>query len=39
MGLFVRTIDLARATTKVRLADLVANMRRLLWPKRQPALA
>jgi len=39
MGLFVRTIGLARATTKVGLANLVTNMRRLLWLDRQPALA
>jgi IS5 family transposase len=39
MGLFVRTIGLARATTKIGLANLVHNMRRLLWLQRQPALA
>jgi IS5 family transposase len=39
MGLFVRTIGLARATTKIGLANLVHNMRRLLWLHRQPALA
>jgi transposase, IS5 family len=39
MGLFVRTIGLARATTKIGLANLVHNMRRLLWLARQPALA
>jgi IS5 family transposase len=39
MGLFVRTIGLARATTKIGLANLVTNMRRLLWLERQPALA
>jgi IS5 family transposase len=39
MGLFVRTIGLARATTKIGLANLVHNMRRLLWLERQPALA
>ena len=39
MGLFVRTIGLARATTKIGLANLVYNMRRLLWLERQPALA
>lgn len=37
MGLFVRTIGLARATTKIGLANLVYNMRRLLWLNRQPA--
>jgi IS5 family transposase len=39
MGLFVRTIGLARATTKIGLANLLHNMRRLLWLERQPALA
>ena len=39
MGLFVRTIGLVRATTKIGLANLVHNMRRLLWLERQPALA
>ena len=39
IGLFVRTIGLARATTKIGLANLVTNMRRLLWLDRQPALA
>ena len=38
MGLFVRTIGLARATTKIGLANLVYNMRRLLWLHRQPVL-
>jgi IS5 family transposase len=38
MGLFVRTIGLARATTKIGLANLVHNMRRLLWLERQSAL-
>ena len=35
MALFVRTIGLARATTKIGLANLVYNMRRLLWLERQ----
>jgi transposase, IS5 family len=39
MGLFVRTIGLARATTKIGLANLVTNMRCLVWRARQPALA
>jgi IS5 family transposase len=39
MRLFVRTIGLARATTKIWLANLVTNMRRLVWLERQPALA
>jgi IS5 family transposase len=39
MGLFVRTIGLARATTKIGLANLVHNMRRLLWLERQTPVA
>jgi IS5 family transposase len=39
MGLFVRTIGLARATTKIGLANLTYNMRRLLWLARQTAVA
>jgi transposase, IS5 family len=39
MGLFVRTIGLARATVKIGLTNLVYNMRRLLWLKRQAAPA
>jgi hypothetical protein len=35
----VRTIGLARATTKIGLANLVCNRRRLLWLERQPRLA
>ena len=35
MGLLVRTIGLARATTKIGLANLVYNMRRLVWLERQ----
>ena len=31
LGLIVRTIGLARATTKITLANLAYNMRRLLW--------
>jgi hypothetical protein len=38
MGLFVRTVGRARATTKIGLANLVYNMRRLLWLERQPTL-
>ena len=37
MGLFVRTIGIAKATTKIGLATLVYNMRRLIWLER-PAL-
>jgi hypothetical protein len=39
MGPFVRTIGPARATVKIGLANLVYNMRRLLWPERQTAPA
>ena len=39
IGLFVRTLGLARATTKIGLADLVADMRRLLGPERRAAVA
>ena len=39
IGLFVRTLGLARATTKIGLADLVANMRRLLGLERRAAVA
>jgi hypothetical protein len=35
MGLFVRTIGIGRATTRIGLANLVYNMRRLIWLKRQ----
>ncbi len=31
MGLFVRTIGLARATVNIGLANLVTNMRRTVW--------
>jgi transposase, IS5 family len=31
LGLIVRTIGIARATTKITLANLAYNMRRLLW--------
>jgi transposase, IS5 family len=31
MGLFIRTIGLARATVKIGLANLVTNMRRMVW--------
>ena len=30
MGLFIRTIGLARATTKIGLANLVYNMKRMV---------
>lgn len=31
MGLFIRTIGIARATTKIGMANLVYNMQRYLW--------
>jgi hypothetical protein len=34
MGLFIRIIGLARATTKIGLANLVYNMKRLIWLQR-----
>jgi hypothetical protein len=34
MGLFIRTIGLARATTKIGLANLTYNMKRLIWLQR-----
>ena len=37
MGLFVRTIGIARAKTKIGMANLVYNMRRLAWLTRVAA--
>ena len=37
MGLFIRTIGIARAITKIGLANLVYNMKRVLWLTAQPA--
>ena len=34
MGLFVRTIGIARARVKIGLANLVFNMKRLIWLER-----
>ncbi|MBB3268741.1 hypothetical protein FHW79_006416 [Azospirillum sp. OGB3] len=31
MGLFIRTIDLGRATVKIGIANLAHNFRRLIW--------
>jgi transposase, IS5 family len=36
LGLIVRTVGLARATTKLGLANLVTNMRRLVWFELRP---
>jgi IS5 family transposase len=37
IGLFVRTIALARARVKIGLANIAYNMRRLVWLNRQSA--
>jgi transposase, IS5 family len=34
MGLFIRTIGIARAKTKIGLANLVSNIKRLLFLRR-----
>ena len=39
MGLFVRTIGIARAKAKIGLANLAYNMRRLIWLKSNPVPA
>src|SRR4051794_33835184 len=39
MGLFIRTIGIARARTKIGLANLTYNMQRLIWLTRQAAPA
>jgi transcriptional regulator with XRE-family HTH domain len=39
MGLFVRTIGIARAKTKIGLANLVYNMQRTVWLAARPAAA
>jgi transposase, IS5 family len=39
LGLLIRTVGLARATTKLGLANLVTNMRRLVWLELRPAPA
>jgi hypothetical protein len=39
MGLFIRTIGMARARTKIDLANLVYNMHRMLWLTAQTASA
>ena len=36
LGLLIRTVGLARATTKLVLANLVTNVRRLVWFERRP---
>jgi hypothetical protein len=37
MGLFIRTIGMARATTKIGLANLVYNIKRLICLERRVA--
>jgi transposase, IS5 family len=39
LHLVIRTIDLARATTKITLANLAYNMRRLMWIEGRTLLA
>ena len=39
MGLFVRTIGIARARVKIGLANLVYNMRRFVWLRAKYAAA
>ena len=39
MGLFVRTVGLARARVKIGMANLAYNMRRLAWLTAQTAAA
>ena len=37
MGLFVRTIGIARAKTRIGMVNLAYNMRRLVWLTRSEA--
>jgi len=37
MGLFVRTIGIARATMKIRMANLAYNITRYVWHEKQAA--
>ena len=39
MGLYIRTIGIARARTKIGLANIVYNMKRVLWLTAQTAPA
>ncbi len=39
MGLFVRTIGIARARTKIGIANLVYNLNRFVWHERRTASA
>ena len=38
-GLFIRTIGLARARTKIGLANLAYNLNRFLWIEARPVAA
>jgi hypothetical protein len=38
MGLFIRTVGLARARTKIGLANLVYNVKRLVFLERQAGM-
>jgi len=38
MGLFIRTIGIARAETKITLAHLAYNIDRLIFHERRPAM-
>ena len=39
MGLFIRTIGIKRAETKIALANLAYNMKRMIFHKRRDATA
>jgi hypothetical protein len=39
MGLFIRTIGLDRARTKIGLANLTYDFKRFVWFERQAAMA
>ena len=39
MGLFVRTIGMARATVKIGLANIAYNMKRAVWLNEKAAFA
>lgn len=39
MGLFVRTIGMARARTKIGMANLAYNLTRFVWHERRTASA
>jgi len=36
MGLFIRTVGIARATTRIGLASILYNMKRLMFLERRP---